>query len=63
MKNIKLIYESLLNEHRRLTNEIADIKASNFELNEEQSNKVKELQKRQIQVMNQMKIIFNDNKF
>ena len=33
MKDVKLVYDSLLNEHRNLTNQIADIKAQSFELN------------------------------
>lgn len=58
---MRLIYESLLNEHRRLTNEIADIKANSFELNQTEQKKIKELQLRQLQVMNQMKAAFNGN--
>jgi hypothetical protein len=61
MKDMRLIYESLLNEHRRLTNEIADIKANSFELNQTEQKKIKELQLRQLQVMNQMKAAFNGN--
>lgn len=61
MKDVRQVYEALLNEHRRLTNEIADIKAQSFELNDVEQKKVKELQTRQIQVMNQMKVIFNGN--
>ena len=61
MKDVRLIYESLLNEHRRLTNEIADIKANSFELNQTEQKKIKELQLRQLQVMNQMKAAFNGN--
>jgi hypothetical protein len=61
MKDMRLIYESLLNEHRRLTNEIADIKANSFELNQTEQKKIKELQLRQLQVMNQMKVAFNGN--
>ena len=54
-----MIYESMLNEHRNLQNQIADIKASNFELNESQQKEVKEFEKRQVQLMNQMKALFN----
>ena len=57
--NKQLIYESLLNEHRRITNEISDIKANSYELNEEEKKKVKELETNQIQLMNQMKYLFN----
>ncbi len=56
-----MIYESMLNEHGRIQNQIADIKANSFELNEEEKKKVKELEKRQVQLMNQMKVLFNGN--
>ena len=39
MKDVRQIYESLLNEHRRLTNQIADNKAQSFELNESEQKK------------------------
>jgi hypothetical protein len=59
MNDKRMIYESMLNEHRRVQNEIADIKANSFELNEEEKKKVKELETRQVQLMNQMKALFN----
>lgn len=59
MSDKRMIYESMLNEHRRVQNEIADIKANSFELNEEEKKKVKELETRQVQLMNQMKVLFN----
>jgi hypothetical protein len=61
MTNKQVIYESLLNEHRRVTNEISDIKLNSYELNDEEKKKVSELQKRQVQLMNQMKVLFNGN--
>ena len=61
MASKQIIYESLLNEHRRVTNEISDIKANSYELNEEEKKKVKELQSRQVHLMNQMKVLFNGN--
>lgn len=36
MKDVRLIYESMLNEHRKLQNEISDIKANSFDLNPEE---------------------------
>ncbi len=54
-----MMYESMLNEHRRTQNEISDIKANSYELNEEEKKKVKELETRQIQLMNQIKSLFN----
>ena len=59
MNDKRMIYESMLNEHRRVQNEIADIKANSFVLNEEEKKKVKELETRQVQLMNQMKTLFN----
>ena len=59
MKDVRLIYESLLNEHRKIQNEISDIKANSFELNPEEKRKVQELEKRQVQLMNQMRVLFN----
>lgn len=59
MKNTKVIYGQLLNEHRRIGNEISDIKANSYELNENEKKMVEELQKIQIQIMNQIKVLFN----
>jgi hypothetical protein len=61
MASKQIIYETILNEHRRVTNEISDIKANSYELNEEEKKKVKELQTRQVHLMNQMKVLFNGN--
>lgn len=61
MANKQFIYETMLNEHRRIGNEISDIKANSYELNEEETKKVQELQKRQVELMNRMKILFNGN--
>ena len=43
----RIIHGQLLNEHRIISNEISDIKANSYELNEEEKRKVTELQKRQ----------------
>jgi hypothetical protein len=61
MTNKQVIYETLLNEHRLITNQISDIKANSYELNESEKNKVVELQKRQVELMNRMKTLFNRN--
>jgi hypothetical protein len=61
MTNKKAIYETILTEHRRITNEISDIKANSYELNDEEKKRVRDLQNRQIQLMNQMKTLFNGN--
>lgn len=40
----KILHGQLMSEHRRLTNEISDIKAQSFELNEEQIKRVQMLE-------------------
>ena len=61
MTNKQVIYETLLNEHRLITNQISDIKANSYDLNESEKNKVLDLQKRQVELMNRMKTLFNGN--
>lgn len=61
MANKQIIYETLLNEHRLITNQIADIKASNYDLSDEQKQQIQQLQKRQIELMSRMKVLFNGN--
>jgi len=55
------MYETMLNEHRRLSNQISEIKGESFEMNEGQVKRIKELEVKQIQLMNQMKVLFNGN--
>lgn len=62
MKDVRLIYESMLNEHRRLQNEVSDIKANSVELTPDEKKKVQELEQRQVHLMNQMRVLFNNNK-
>ena len=40
MTNKQVIYETLLNEHRLITNQISDIKANSYDLNDTEKNKV-----------------------
>jgi hypothetical protein len=61
MNNTEIIYGQLLNEHSRIGNEISDIKANSVELNENDRKKVQQLQKRQLEIMNQIKTLFNGN--
>jgi hypothetical protein len=58
MENKKMIYESLLNQHRNISNQISDIKARNFELTVEDKNEIAKLERRLIEIMNQMKSLF-----
>ena len=52
------MYGNLLNEHRRISNKISDVKSENFELNPEQSNKVRELEAQQVSLMEKIKTLF-----
>ena len=52
------MYGNLLNEHRRISNKISDIKSENFELNPEQSKKVRELEAQQVSLMEKIKTLF-----
>lgn len=54
MQDKRIIHGQLMNEHRRLANEVADIKAENYELNDEQKQRVSELQRRQMIIMKQL---------
>lgn len=58
MTSKKEEYERLLNEHRIITNQISDIKADGFELNEEQKQKISLLELKLIGIMQQMKRLF-----
>lgn len=51
-------YERLLNEHRNVSNQISDIRAESFELNDEQKGRIKKLENRLVDLMNQMKRLF-----
>jgi hypothetical protein len=59
MVNNKLIYDSLLNQHRLITNQIGDIKTKNFEPTEEDKKEIQNLEKRLIEIMNQLKSLFS----
>jgi hypothetical protein len=51
-------YGNLLNEHRRLSNQISDIKSENFEMNPEQNQKVRMLEQRQVEIMAKIRNLF-----
>lgn len=46
------LYGQLLNEHRRLHNLINEIKGQNSELTNQEIAKIKELEKQQLKIMN-----------
>jgi hypothetical protein len=58
MMDKKVMYETLLNEHRRLTNQIADIKANSYELSDEDKKQVDQLQRQQVYLMKKMESLF-----
>jgi hypothetical protein len=62
MKDIKLMYESLLNEHRRIQNLISEIKSGSYDLNSEEKRRVQELEQTQVNLMRQMKSLFDKNR-
>ena len=47
-------YGQLLNEHTRLGNRIASIKGESIELNNTQLNEIRNLESKQIQIMNSL---------
>ena len=51
-------YGNLLNEHRKISNQISDIKSENFELNQEQIQKVRVLESKQIEIMAKIRQLF-----
>jgi hypothetical protein len=58
MENKKMIYDSLLNQHRLVTNQIGEIKAKNFEPTDEDKIEIQKLEKRMIDIMNQIRSLF-----
>ena len=58
MEQKRLLYESLLNQHRTISNQISEIKVRNFELTEQDKNEIVKLERRLIEIMNQMKNLF-----
>lgn len=49
------MYGELLNEHTRVGNLISEIKAENYEMNDDQKNRIRVLENRQIQIMMSIK--------
>ena len=54
MQDKRIVHGQLMNEHRRLANEVADIKAESYELNDEQKRRVAELQRQQMLIMKKL---------
>jgi hypothetical protein len=47
-------YGELLNEHTRLSNQVSSVKGEDIELNASQLERIKKLQSRQIQIMEEI---------
>jgi len=45
-------YGQLLNEHTRIGNQISEIKGQSIDLSQKEQSQIKELENRQIQIMN-----------
>ena len=54
MQDKRIIHGQLMNEHRRLANEISDIKANSYELNEQEKKQVAKLQRQQMLIMKKL---------
>jgi hypothetical protein len=54
-----LAYDNLMMEHRRLDNQISQIKSENFELNEQQQQQINQLKRKQEELFFRMKSLFN----
>jgi hypothetical protein len=53
------IYGQLLNEHTRLYNQINIIKGQNIDLTQQDKLKIQELERKQIEIMNRIKKLFD----
>lgn len=53
------MYTQLMNQHTRLDNQINEIKAEHFELNDEQMGRIRALQVKQGQIVYQMQQLMN----
>jgi hypothetical protein len=53
------LYSNLLLQHTRLDNQINEIKAENFEMNDEQMGRIRVLQSKQGQLVAQMQQLMN----
>jgi len=51
-------YGQLLNEHTRISNQISEIKGQNLELNQQQLQKVKQLESLQVKIMRDINRLF-----
>jgi hypothetical protein len=52
-------YGKLLNEHTKLGNQVSEIKSENIEMNDSQTSRIKQLQTKQIQIMNTIRAMLS----
>lgn len=52
-------YGELLNEHTRIGNKVSEIKGQSIELSKEQERQIALLQQRQVEIMENIKRLFN----
>jgi hypothetical protein len=55
----KVVHGKLMNQHRLISNEIADIKAASYELSQEQKDRVNSLERQLMMIMNQLHQLYN----
>lgn len=55
----KVVHGKLMNQHRLISNEIADIKASSYELSPEQKQRINNLERQLMMIMNQLHQLYN----
>lgn len=53
------VYGELLNEHTRIGNKVAEIKGQNIELSKDHLRQIEILQRRQVEIMENIKKLFN----
>ena len=58
----RLIHEKLMNEHRLVTNQIADIKSANFEITPQVKKEIQTLENKLILISKQLYNLYNEKK-
>lgn len=58
----RLIHEKLMNEHRLVTNQIADIKTANFEITPQVKKEIQTLENKLILISKQLYNLYNEKK-
>jgi len=60
MEDKRILQGKLMNSHRLITNEIADIKAKNFETTEEDKKKIKKLEGQLKLIAESLYVLYNE---